>query len=548
MNAVAKYWHTLRHLRPAQFWWRFVRLTIRPPIPGGEPLAIRAGLGFHSDPIARPQSMYGTDTFEFLNERRTPPQVQFWSDPEASLLWNYNLHYFDDLNSGEASAHRHWHKPFIVKWIDQNPPGTAPGWDPYPTSLRIVNWIKYALAGNMLSLPMVSSLSRQARWLNRRLEWHLLGNHLLANAKALVFAGAFFEGDEADCLRARGERILIRELKEQILADGGHFERSPMYHAIILEDILDLLDLECEGHRIISPRLETVLIDAVRRMRSALRVMTHPDGEIAYFNDAAIGIAAKPSALHAFADNLGIDEEVGGAGSAPVSYRALELTGYGRMEAKDAVAVIDVAPVGPDYLPGHAHADTLSFELSLFGKRVIVNGGTSCYGSMPVRLQERQTEAHSTVVIDGVDSSEVWGGFRVARRARPVGLNVRVADDRVVVTCEHDGYRRLSGSPAHRRHWELSARQLEIEDLMVRPSGHQATARFNLHPTTHCIQSGADAFAVTLDDGKVVRFTILKGVAKLEPGFYGAEFGRRVPIDRICVDLVEGRSRVKVDW
>ena len=29
------------------------------------------------------------------------------------------------------------------------------------------------------------------------------------------------------------------------------------------------------------------------------------------------------------------------------------------------VAIIDVAKIGPDYLPGHGHADTLSFELSI---------------------------------------------------------------------------------------------------------------------------------------------------------------------------------------
>ena len=34
--------------------------------------------------------------------------------------------------------------------------------------------------------------------------------------------------------------ILKKELSEQILPDGGHYELSPMYHSIILEDILDL--------------------------------------------------------------------------------------------------------------------------------------------------------------------------------------------------------------------------------------------------------------------------------------------------------------------
>ena len=81
--------------------------------------------------------------------------------------------------------------------------------------------------------------------------------------------------------------------------------------------------------------------------------------------------------------------------------------------------LLDVASIGPDYLPGHGHADTLSFEMSLFGKRTLVNRGISQYG-IEVRQVERGTAAHNTVVINNENSSEVWSGFRVARRARPL--------------------------------------------------------------------------------------------------------------------------------
>ena len=86
--------------------------------------------------------------------------------------------------------------------------------------------------------------------------------------------------------------------------------------------------------------------------------------------------------------------------------------------------LIDVAKIGPDYLPGHAHADTLSFELSLYGKRLLVNSGISRYGTSLIRQFERSTEAHNTVAIDNKNSSEVWSGFRVARRAYPLDLKI----------------------------------------------------------------------------------------------------------------------------
>ena len=70
-----------------------------------------------------------------------------------------------------------------------------------------------------------------------------MGNHVFANAKALVYAGLFFDGIEANDWLAKGMKILVKECNEQILPDGGHFELSPMYHAIVLEDILDLINI-----------------------------------------------------------------------------------------------------------------------------------------------------------------------------------------------------------------------------------------------------------------------------------------------------------------
>lgn len=137
--------------------------------------------------------------------------------------------------------------------------------------------------------------------MSRRLEYHLLGNHLLANAKALVFAGLFFSGGQADSWLRKGLKLLRAQLPEQILADGGHFERSPMYHAIILEDLLDLVNLaETYGHGAADWRT------VVQRMLRWLNAMSHPDGGIAFFNDAAFGIAPTLAELADYARRLGV--------------------------------------------------------------------------------------------------------------------------------------------------------------------------------------------------------------------------------------------------
>src|SRR5262249_39544867 len=150
-----------------------------------------------------------------------------------------------------------------ARWIEENRVGQGNGWEPYPLSLRIVNWIKWALAGNELGVVAVQSLAVQTHYLVRRLEWHLLGNHLFANAKALIFAGVFFRGSEADSWRSKGLNILARQLPEQLLADGGHFELSPLYHSRIQEDLLDLVNLARTYPNVLSGQAVETWIEAI---------------------------------------------------------------------------------------------------------------------------------------------------------------------------------------------------------------------------------------------------------------------------------------------
>ena len=117
-----------------------------------------------------------------------------------------------DLPADDASSRADAQDALLDRWIAENPPGSRPGWDPYPTSLRLVNWIKRAWMGGVMDATRTHSLAEQSRWLARRLEWHLLGNHLWANAKAMVFAGTYFDGDEARTWRRIGLRLVRREL------------------------------------------------------------------------------------------------------------------------------------------------------------------------------------------------------------------------------------------------------------------------------------------------------------------------------------------------
>lgn len=441
------YWQTLRHLKLSQIVGRVRFKLARPSVDARpSPAVASSSAGWIS--CARPPSMTGPRSFRFLGQ--DGPDA--WARADAPKLWLYNLHYFDDLVADDAVSRVEWHRALIAQWISENPPGAGDGWEPYPLSLRIVNWIKWLRLGNAPVPGMLDSLAVQVRFLRGRLEHHLLGNHLWANAKALAFAGAYFQGSEAASWESEGLRLLRREVAEQVLPDGGHFERSPMYHAIVLEDMLDL-------HQMFGGDAWAGVAAGMLRW---LRVMSHPDGEISFFNDAAFGIAPNLAALSLYAEALGVSFDRAPLGAV----EALDSSGYVRLSVGPAVLLVDVAPVGPDYIPGHAHADTLSFELSLNGRRLIVNGGTSTYERGPLRALQRSTPMHNTVSVEGLDSSEVWAAFRVARRARPFDVSWGNEDGCLFVEGAHDGYRRLPGRVTHRRRWMLSGTGLQILDRL----------------------------------------------------------------------------------
>jgi uncharacterized heparinase superfamily protein len=223
-------------------------------------------------------------------------------------------------------------------------------------------------------------------------------------------------------------------------------------------------------------------------------------------------------------------------------------SGYVRLEAQEAVALLDVAPVGPDYLPGHAHADTLSFEFSLFGQRLFVNSGTSRYGVSEERLRQRGTAAHNTVTVDGQDSSEVWGGFRVARRAYPFDLFVDCpASGAVEVMCSHDGYRRLPGQVVHTRRWRLGENTLVVEDTVT--GAHAlAEARFHINSRVQAtIERNGEEGAFILRTGRAA-WKLEAGEARLEPSTYHPRFGSTERNQCLVLRLKDGKARLRLVW
>jgi uncharacterized heparinase superfamily protein len=449
--------------------------------------------------------------FTFLRRSEDLGWPPRWDDRAVPRLWLYNLHYFEFLWSLPYELGR----ALILDWIARHPLARAhAGWEPYPTSLRVMAWCGWLFALHRaraegdaeLRAAVWPSLWLQIEWLARHFETHLRGNHLLENAAALAYGGACFGGPGEAWLR-RGLAWLDRELPEQMLGDGMHFERSPMYHA---RTVHVLEQLEATG----APELAARVSGPLARARAALALVCHPDGEIALLNDSAFGIAPLPGHL------------IGGP--ARDGAFALRDAGYYGARAAGHYLVCDASEIGPDYNPGHAHGDLLSFELSLAGHRVVVDAGVHGYDGDPLRAWCRSTRAHNTVEIDGEDQCEFWGTFRVARRGRPRDVAFDADARGFRLSAWHDGYERL---PAHARH----AREFRWYDdgvLLVRDrvSARAPVAlvsRVHLHPDcridaidglrARVVQPGG-AFSVSFDG---------EGELAVESGAYCPEFGVR---------------------
>ena len=235
-----------------------------------------------------------------------------------------------------------------------------------------------------------------------------------------------------------------------------------------------------------------------------LEAMSHPDRGIAFFNDAAFGVSPEPAQLRAYAARLDVATSVVRAGGcAAIDAKRL----YQHRSARRFIWCVMSLRSARTICPPMRTRIRLSFELSFRGRRVFVNSGTSEYGLGAERQRQRGTAAHNTLVLDDEDSSEMWAGFRVARRARARLLEARAEDSAVSVVGEHDGYRRLRGRNMHRRSWTLNAQSCLIEDV-VEGGFRSAKCLFHLHPEIRVQRAGDSELQLSDPRGVSARSTL----------------------------------------
>jgi uncharacterized heparinase superfamily protein len=527
------------HLRR---WLRTGRLLRPTQVAGQLRHRLRGTLKPRPAPTPAPVLRSGTPSAAFLpapaHARFVPParlrllnrEVDLgdpidWRFSDEGPLFAYHLHQFDALRAPELATDERTR--LVLDWIARCDGGA--GWDPHPTCLRLATWIKLWLTPGALSHApqcealLAESLASQAATLAGRLETHLLGNHYLSNLIGLVLAGLVFRGPAARGWLAQQER-LGREVRTQVLPDGVHEERSPMYHSLLLEALLDVLNVgRTFGN--LDPTLEAELVEATGRMLAALRILSHPDGEIALLADSAFGIAQPPVDLEAYAASLGV------AAREPARPGLLEVAGYARLDRAPFVLIASLAGPMPAHQPGHAHCDALAFELSLGTERVVTDSGVAEYLRGTRREWSRATRSHATLEVGGLDQAELWAAHRVGGRPEVRWLSAE-PDRRIEATCA--GW--ATPKSLHRRVFELRDGLLEIHDTL---EGRGLPVRLGL-PLAPGISVALDGDLARLElpSGTRLAVELPRGARwTIESGWYFPEFGRS--LDR---SLLVGRS------
>lgn len=424
-------------------------------------------------------SMFDGFRFAFLNRSVDMPGPGVdWTAPgprPANLLWRMNLHYMEYLEGVDDAT---W-VALVEDWIASNPGGRRgawrDSWNSYALSLRAVVWLQ-ELARRGAALPaqfverIEASAAGQIAFLERNLETDLGGNHLVKNIKALLWASACFAGPEAERWRAKGVRLLEKELGVQILADGTHYERSPSYHCQVFADLL-----ECR-HALGADPLGGALDDALGRMAQVVVDLAHPDGHVALFNDAGLNMAYQPGKC------LDVYECLFARRPTPRPVFCLPQAGYFGSRHGDDYIIADCGRVAPDDLPAHGHGDALSFEWSVAGKRIVVDQGVFEYNAGERRQASRSAASHNTLCLEGAEQADFFGAFRCGRRPSVELQRWEPRADGFVLEGAHDGFAHLEGRPRHVRRFEIRADEILIRDRIERSTDRRARISLLLHP------------------------------------------------------------------
>ena len=367
-------------------------------------------------------------------------------------------------------------------------------WSTYGVARRLLVYIELLkpLAGFSASFQQAfwEVFYQEACFLVAFLEVDIRGNHLAQDLTAWLAVTLVFE--KLPLTRPLAERwwrnisgMLAPVFESQVLPDGFHYERTPMYHGWVLKNLLECIHiLKAEKPDFPAQPLEALAI----RMLATGRSVLHSSGQIPLLGDSSLPQAPDFSLLERYAqDVLGVlpdEHSVQLATECPASLTHVPDAGFAvfRLEEPNASLILDCGDFGPSSLPAHSHCDMGSFEVHVEATPIVVDGGVSEYAPSLLRDYFRSSAAHNTLWVPGTDQAEIWGGFRVAEYPDFQGSEAEQDAQGAKVTVRYENYSRQY---QHQRSvYGVAGTFWVVQDWLTHlsPAGRECYSLLHVHP------------------------------------------------------------------
>ncbi|XVH32234.1 heparinase II/III family protein [Haloferacaceae archaeon DSL9] len=463
---------------------------------------------------------------------------------EFPLLWRLKLQAFEHLewlvlgydDPSEVAESVPTFERWLLSWANENPIGAEKylrrSWIPHSVSLRILNWCRYAAwceeNGIDVSDDLYRAIYKNALFLENHVEWDIGGNHLIENAIALVMAGVLFNKHDTQWVD-EGLHVLEHAAETQFLSDGGHFERSPMYHIMVLTRYLTAEDLLKQIGRPVPNLVTTVTRDGT----NFLKRLAPPDRRIPLLNDATFGEVLPLEACLKYAQKIGVRQP------RDETHNELSASGYYWLGNGQNRMLVDAGPVGPAHLPAHSHNDLLSVLLWIDGTRILTDTGVFDYAPGGKRQYARSISAHNTVQVGDEEPIRVGGSYLMGQRTEP-SVEYTNSDTRTQLKGKYTARSVLGSRYTHHRRITKTEDLWSIWDDVFSEKAERRVSRLHLHPKiseTETVIDGHSALQLNHETRDLLGYLIPvhSDSVNIEKSRYYPEFGRQQ--DRTTIEI-----------
>ena len=470
--------------------------------------------------------------------------VSIWgrmSEDKMSMEFFHGFSWLRHLRDFGGDTARKTARDLVGGWLDSFDRWHSIAWRPDITGERISSWIGMHdffcdSAEDQFRQRVLRSIGRQMDHLARDLESVPKGIRRFRAIRGMVISGVAL-GESDDRLNL-AERVLSREVVEQINPDGGHVSRSPSVQTEILMNLIDIRN----AYRARSWLIPELVDDAIDRMAIMLRLWRHGDGKLALFNKTIEGTPHLLKSVIAQSESRNKAALIAGD------------TGFNRLTAGRTCVIVDTGiPSQQDHC---AHASPLAFELSSGKHRLVVNCGTSLDDH---RWQGplRASSAHSMLIVDNQNAAEITADGHTGGRPTLVHHSRKQIQGATLLNTYHDGYLPTYGLIHHRNFYlSSSGDDFRGEDRLVYSGdpgnlANEAVIRFHIHPrvSVSIIQNGTSAL-LRLPTGGWWKFRTNSLLKLNESVYFGTQTRQRAEQVVIIKSLngIRERGEISIKW